>query len=301
MSASNYLPDVLETTEAVKVAGGFTFTEGPLWHPDDFWYFVDLRPNRLHRIKIGQPVELVRNTEGGNGTTFDLQGNLIVCEGDARRVTRTGADGKVGVLADNFQGGRFSRPNDVICRSDGSIYFTDPDKRRTYQEREIPGRYSGGNLWDGAGVYRVTTDGTVSRVVNCEYPNGLAFSPDERTLYVANTRSSKYIHAIKLDAAGNMVGRSIFADMNEGDEPGIPDGLKVDSLGRVYCTGPGGVWVMAPDGKKIGVIQWPEQAVNFAFGGADMRTLFCCAHTGVYTLRMKVPGNPHPWYKVRGK
>ena len=301
MAAANYLPDVLESTEAVKVAGGFTFTEGPLWHPDDFWYFVDLRPNRLQRIKIGGQAELVRNTEGGNGTTFDLQGNLIVCEGDARRVTRTGADGTVGVLADYFQGGRFSRPNDVICRSDGSIYFTDPDKRRPYQEREIPGRYAAGNLWDGAGVYRVTTDGTVSRVVNCEYPNGLAFSPDERTLYVANTRSSKYIHAIKLDAAGNMVGRSIFADMNEGDEPGIPDGLKVDSLGRVYCTGPGGIWVMAPDGRKIGVIQWPEQAVNFAFGGPDMRTMLCCAHTGVYTLRMKVPGNPHPWYKVRGK
>lgn len=302
MSVANYLPDVLETTEAVKVAGGFVFTEGPLWHPDDFWYFVDLRPNRLHRVKLGQAPELVRNTEGGNGTTFDLQGRLIVCEGDARRVTRTDASGKVGVLADNYKGGRFARPNDVVCHSDGSLYFTDPDKRRPYQEREIPGRFGNtgdGNLWDGAGVYRVATDGTVSRVANCEYPNGLAFSPDERTLYVANTRSSKYIHAIKLDASGKMAGRSIFADMNEGDEPGIPDGLKVDSIGRVYCTGPGGIWVFAPDGQKVGVIKWPEQAVNFAFGGPDMRTMFCCAHTSVYTLRMKVPGNPHPWYKVR--
>ena len=298
MSATNYLPEVLETTEAEKVAGGFTFTEGPLWHPDDFWYFVDLRPNRLHRIKLGQKPELVRNTEGGNGTTFDLQGRLIVCEGDARRVTRTDASGKVGVLADNYKGGRFSRPNDVVCHSNGSIYFTDPDKRRPYHEREIPGRAGDNNLWDGAGVYRVAIDGSVSRVANCEYPNGLAFSPDERTLYVANTRSSKYIHAIKLDAAGNMTGRSIFADMNEGEAPGIPDGLKVDSLGRVYCTGPGGIWVFAPDGKKAGVIQWPEQAVNFAFGGPDMRTMLCCAHTSVFTLRMRVPGNPHPWYKL---
>ena len=298
MSAKNYLPEVLETTEAEKVAGGFTFTEGPLWHPEDFWYFVDLRPNRLHRIKLGQKPELVRNTEGGNGTTFDLQGRLIVCEGDARRVTRTDASGKVGVLADNYKGGRFSRPNDVVCHSNGSIYFTDPDKRRPYHEREIPGRAGDNNLWDGAGVYRVAIDGSVSRVANCEYPNGLAFSPDERTLYVANTRSSKYIHAIKLDAAGNMTGRSIFADMNEGEAPGIPDGLKVDSLGRVYCTGPGGIWVFAPDGKRVGVIQWPEQAVNFAFGGPDMRTMLCCAHTSVFTLRMKVPGNPHPWYKL---
>ena len=94
-----------------------------------------------------------------------------------------------------------------------------------------------------------------------------------------------------------MVGRSIFADLNEGSEPGIPDGLKVDSIGRVYCTGPGGIWAMAPDGRRIGVIRWPEQAVGFAFGGPELRTLFCCAHTSVYTLRVKVPGNPHPWYK----
>jgi gluconolactonase len=144
-------------------------------------------------------------------------------------------------------------------------------------------------------------DGSLSVLAHCEYPNGLALSPDERTMYVANTRSSQYIHAIKLDAAGNMVGRSIFADMNEGTEPGIPDGLKVDSIGQVYCTGPGGIWVLAPDGKRVGIIKWPEQAVNFAFGGPDLRTLLCCAHTSVYTLRVKVPGNLHPWYKLRGQ
>jgi gluconolactonase len=110
-----------------------------------------------------------------------------------------------------------------------------------------------------------------------------------------------YIHALELDAAGKMTRRRIFADMNEGDRPGIPDGLKVDSEGRVYCSGPGGVWVFTPDGKKIGVIEFPEQAVNFAFGGNDLRTLFCCAHTSVYTMRVKVPGQPHPWYALRGK
>jgi SMP-30/Gluconolactonase/LRE-like region len=113
--------------------------------------------------------------------------------------------------------------------------------------------------------------------------------------------NSQYIHAIRLDAAGNMIRRSVFADLNEGSEPGIPDGLKVDSIGRVYCTGPGGIWVMAPDGRRIGVIRWPEQAVNFAFGGPDRRTLLCCAHTSVYTLRVKVLGNPHPWYRRRGQ
>ena len=136
-------------------------------------------------------------------------------------------------------------------------------------------------------------------LAHCEYPNGLAFSPDERTLYVANTRSSKYIHAIDLDENGRMIGRRIFADMNSGTEPGIPDGLKVDSAGRVYCTGPGGIWVLTPHGERIGTIRFPEQAVNFAFGGEGLRTLFCCAHTSVYTLRVKVPGNPHPWYRLR--
>jgi gluconolactonase len=299
MAQANYLPEVLETTDAVRVATGFTFTEGPLWHPDDFWYFVDLRVNKLLRIKLGQKEELVRITEGGNGTTFDLQGRLIHCEGDGRKVTRLHADGKVEVIADRYKGGRFNRPNDVVCHSNGCIYFTDPDKRRPYHEREIPGRDNDTNLWDGAAVYRLAPDGSLSVLAHCEYPNGLALSPDERTMYVANTRSSKYVHAIKLDAAGHMVSRSIFADANDGSEPGIPDGLKVDSIGRVYCTAPGGIWVWNPDGKRVGVIKFPEQSVNFAFGGPDMKTLFCCAHTSVYTLRVKVPGNPHPWYKLR--
>ena len=301
MTAANNLPDVLETSEAERLATGFLFTEGPLWHPDGHWYFVDLRRNNLHRIRPGQAPELVRKTEGGNGTTFDLKGNLIVCEGDGRRVTRMDAAGKVETVADRYQGGRFNRPNDVICRSDGSLYFTDPDKRVPYAQRENPGPAGIDNLWDGARVYRVMPDGVLTVLAHCEYPNGLALSPDERTLYVANTRSSKYIHAIELDAAGNMARRRIFADLNEGTEPGAPDGLKVDSLGRVYCTGPGGIWVFSPEGRRIGTIRFPEQAVNMAFGGPDLRTLFCCAYTSVYTLRVKSPGQPHPWHRLRAR
>jgi len=300
MPAVNDLPDILETTQAERLATGFTFTEGPLWHPDGYYYFVDIRNNSLYRLTPGKAAELVTKTAGGNGTTFDLQGRLIMCEGGGRRVVRVSPDGRIEPLVERFMGGRFNRPNDVVCRSDGSIYFTDPDKRVPYTEREIPPPAGIDNLWDGACVYRVAPDGTIGVLAHCEYPNGLAFSPDERTLYVANTRSSKYIHALEVDAAGRMVRRRIFADMNAGELPGIPDGLKVDSKGRVYCTGPGGIWVFAPDGTRLGTIVYPEQSVNFAFGGEDLRTLFCCAHTSVYTLRVKVPGQPHPWYRLRG-
>ena len=296
----NYLPDVLETTEAERLSTGHIFTEGPLWHPDGFWYFVDIRKNQLLRMTPGKAPELVRSTIGCNGTTFDIEGRLVVCEGDDRRIMRMEHDGKWISLVDSYKGGRFNRPNDIICHSSGALMFTDPEKRVPYSMRQVPGPKGENDLWDGAAVYKLTTDGTLSQVALCEYPNGLALSPDERTLYVANTRSSKYIHGIRLDAAGNMTSRYIFADMNEGAEPGIPDGLKVDGMGRVYCTGPGGIWVFAPDGRRVGIIRWPEQAVNFAFGGPDLKTMLCCAHTSTYTLRMKVAGNPHPWY-VRKK
>ena len=134
--------------------------------------------------------------------------------------------------------------------------------------------------------------------MSVEYPNGLALSPDERTLYIANTRMTQYIHAIGIDAEGNLLDRRIFADQS-GKEPGIPDGMKVDQKGRVYCTGPGGIWVNEADGTHVGIIRLPEMAVNFTFGGDDLCTLFVCAVTSVYTLRVKTPGMPHPWYLVR--
>jgi gluconolactonase len=289
MPAANDLPEILETTEAERLATGFIFTEGPLWHPDGYWYFVDLRRNHLHRIRPGQAPELVRKTEGGNGTTFDLKGNLIVCEGDGRKVTRTGPDGKVQTVVDRYQGGRFNRPNDVVCRSDGSLWFTDPGLRVPLTQREVP----------YAGVYRIAPDGTTTLVADCEYPNGLAFSPDERTLYVANTRWTQYIHAFELDAAGAVVRRRIFADMSSDETDGVPDGMKVDVQGRVYCTGPGGTWVFAPDGTRLGIIRTPEVPANVAFGGPDLRTLFLTARTSIYALRTKAPGQPHPWYRVR--
>jgi gluconolactonase len=286
------LGTVLETTKAERLATGFVFTEGPLWHPEGFYYFVDIRRSNLHRLTPGKEPELVRaNTGEGNGTTFDLQGRLVICEGGNRRVTRWSSDGRSEILVDRYEGKRLNRPNDVVCRSDGSLYFTDPGLRVPLAEREVP----------YAGVYRIAPDGTTTLVADCEYPNGLAFSPDERVLYVANTRWTQYIHALELDAGSRLVRRRIFADMSSDETEGVPDGMKVDVEGRVYCTGPGGTWVFAPDGSRLGIIRTPEVPANVAFGGPDLKTLFFTARTSIYSMRVKVPGQPHPWYRARTK
>jgi len=286
------LSTILETKQAERLATGFVFTEGPLWHPDGFYYFVDIRSSVLYRLTPGRAHEVVRDkTGGGNGTTFDLQGRLILCEGENRRVTRTAGDGRIEVLMDRFEGKRLNRPNDVVCKSDGSIYFTDPGLRVPLGERELP----------YAGIYRVAPDGTQSLVADFEYPNGLAFSPDERRLYVANTRWAQYIHVLELDAGGAMVRRRIFADMSSDETDGVPDGMKVDVDGRVYCTGPGGTWVFAPDGTRLGIIRTPEVPANLAFGGPDLKTLFFTARTSVYTMRVKVPGQPHPAFRAEAR
>jgi gluconolactonase len=286
---SDALGGILETTKAERLATGFVFTEGPLWHPDGFYYFVDIRKSHLYKLTPGKEPELVRaNTGEGNGTTFDLQGRLVICEGGNRRVTRW-SGGQSEILMDRYEGKRLNRPNDVVCKSDGSIYFTDPGLRVPLAERELP----------TAGVYRIAPDGKITLVADCEYPNGLAFSPDERTLYVANTRWAQYIHALELDGAGALVRRRIFADMSSDETDGVPDGMKVDVEGRVFCTGPGGTWVFAPDGSRLGIIRTPEVPANLAFGGPDLRTLFLTARTSVYTLRVRTAGQPHPWYRTR--
>jgi gluconolactonase len=285
------LSDILDETKGLeKIADGFVFTEGPVWHPGGFFYFVDVRANELFSIEPGKPHRLVRETKGGNGTTFDLQGRLINCEGDGRRLTRTELDGSVTVLLDRHDGKRLNRPNDVICRSDGTLFFTDPALRVPVANRDVG---------EGA-VYRLSPDGVCSLVCWAEYPNGLALSPDEKTLYIANTRWTQYIHAVELDAAGAMVRRRVFADMSTDATNGVPDGMKVDQAGRVFCTGATGVWVFAPDGRQIGIIETPEVCANIAFGGPDLRTLLLTASTSVYTMRVETPGMPVPWYKTRG-
>ena len=264
-----------------RLATGFVFTEGPVWHPDGFLYFVDFMNSRLLRWVPGCQVEVVReNTNGGNGLTFDLQRRLIMCEGGNRRVSRTEPDGKITVLADRWEGKRLNMPNDVVGLSDGSIYFTDPGDQLPPEEREI----------DVSGVYRIAPDGSVFLVTaDCEYPNGLAFSPDERFLYVANSRADKYIRAFDLQPDGSVTNSRVFADMSSKEED-VPDGMKVDMEGRVFCTGPGGTWIFDKDGNRLGILCTPEVPANCAFGGSDNRTLFFTARTSIYTVRVKVPG-----------
>ena len=283
---TNNLSDIVESPEAEQLATGFVFTEGPLWHPDGYLLFVDIRRSLIFRLVPGGEPQVFRENSGGsNGLTFDLQGRLIMCEGDNRRLTRMDADGSVTPIADSWDGKRLNRPNDVVGHSDGGIYFTNPGGRLEPAEQEI-----GFN-----GVHRIAPDGGVTAVItDFEYPNGLAFSPDESILYVANTREAMHIKAYDVQADGSVTNGRVFADMSSDEPDGVPDGMKVDVEGRVYCTGPGGCWVFDAEGEFLGMIRLPEIPANCAWGGPDNRTMFFSASTSVYSLRMKTAGTRIP-------
>jgi gluconolactonase len=282
------LADIVESSEVERLAAGFEFTEGPLWHPDGYLLFVDIRRSQIFRLVPGGKAEVIREHSGeSNGMTFDAQGRVVICEMVNRRVTRMEADGSFTVLADRWDGKRLNRPNDIVGKSDGSLYFTNPGRERLDPAVvEMPFN----------SVHRITPDGRVDLVIpNFDYPNGLAFSPDERILYVANTRPGQYIMAYDVHPDGTVANGRRFAEMpSETATDGVPDGMKVDQAGRVYCTGPGGCWVFEPSGALIGVIRLPEYPANCAWGGPDRRTMFFTANTSIYSLRMKTPGTPIP-------
>ena len=296
------MEQVLESSQPEQLATNFVFTEGPLWHPDGHWLFVDLFREIpvILRISPGGLPETVREPSGGtNGMTFDLQGRLIMCEGNNRQITRMESDGTITVMADSWEGKRLHRPNDVITRSDGSIYFTNPSGRINPPDREI----------EFSGVHRILPDCSVTAVVkDIAYPNGLAFSPDESVLYVTNTRQDngcieekergevcthQFIRAYDVAADGTASNSRIFANMHSASD-GVPDGMKVDQEGRVYCTGSEGVWVFDASGNHLGIIRLPEIPANCAWGGEDYRTMFFTARTSIFTMRMKTPGTRIP-------
>jgi gluconolactonase len=291
------LSGILESTEHTLLAAGLGATEGPLWHPGGYVTFVDLRGSRLLRWDRSRGVSVVREETGeGNGCTLDRQGRLIMCEGAGRRrITRMNGDGSVTSIAERWQGKRLNKPNDVVCRSDGSIYFTDPSLRVPPEERE----------YGFAGVFRIAPDGGVHLATSgCEYPNGLAFSPDESVLDVAISRTSercfqeeergefcahRQIRAFDVAPDGTLSNNRVFADMSSA-EPGVPDGMKVDTQGRVFCTGSGGIWVFDPAGNRLGIIRGPEVPRNIAFGGPDFRTVFTTPGESLYSFRVRTPG-----------
>lgn len=284
---ANGLSNIVESGEAERLATGFVFTEGPLWHPDGYLLFVDIRRAQIFRLVPGEEPTIIRENSGdSNGMTFDAQGRVVICEMVNRRVTHMESDGSYTPIAETSEGKRLNRPNDVVLKSDGSLYFTNPGRDRL-DPADVDLQYNS--------VHRIRPSGEVELIAPFEYPNGIAFSPDESVLYVANTRPGQYIVAYDLNAAGDVVGVRHFADMpSDHANNGVPDGMKVDVEGRVYCTGPNGCWVFEPDGTLIGIIELPEYPANCGWGGEDNRTMYFTSNTSVYSLRMKTAGTRIP-------
>jgi gluconolactonase len=289
------LARIVETGEPIHhLADGFGGphgpAEGPLWwHESGYLLFSDIHNNRRMKYVPGTGVSLVQEpTNRANGLTRDLKGRLLACEHDARRVTRQEQDGEVTVIANNFQGRQLNRPNDVVVKSDGCIYFTDPwTSPAAPQQWDLP----------FSGVYRVTPDlGTLSLLADdFVLPNGLAFSPDESVLYINDSRRG-HIRAFELHPNGTLARQTdrVFADLR-GSESGVPDGMKVDTEGNVYCGGAGGLWIMDPKGKKLGrIVHGASATTNLAFGGDDWRTLYFTSRSHLGAVKVKIPGVPVP-------
>ncbi len=264
--------------------------EGPVWWKEGgYLLFSDIHNNRRMKWSPNDGVTLFREpTDRANGLTRDLQGRLVACEHDSRRVTRLEHDGSITVIANSFKGRQLNRPNDVVVKSDGSIYFTDP--------WTFPGPQQQWDL-DYFGVYRVSPDlGTLTLLVqDFVLPNGLAFSPDESVLYVNDTRRG-HIRAFDAGPSGTLqlATDRVFCDLR-GERPGFPDGMKVDVEGNVYCGGSGGVWVIDPSGKHLGTIDHGQPATtNLAWGDDDWKTMYMTSRTTLMRTRLNIAGIPVP-------
>ena len=270
-----------------RVAGGLRFAEGPVWIRERSCLLVsDIPADRILRIAPGGAVSVYRQpSRHANGLTRDDRGRLIACEHETRRVTREEADGRLHVLADAFAGRRLNSPNDVVVRRDGAVYFTDPTAGIDPALREQPVQ----------GVYRCERDSGALTLLVDDFlvPNGLAFSPDERFLYVDDSAPARHhVRRFRVAADGALSEGRVFARMAPGT-PGPPDGMKVDREGRLFCAGPGGVWAFAPDGEHLGTIRTPEPAANCAWGD-DGRSLYIAARSSVYRVRCAPPGGILP-------
>ena len=289
------LDAIVATSEPIKeIANGFGGalgpTEGPVWFKEGgYLLFSDIHNSRIMKYAPGQGVSVFRDPSNrANGLTRDLQGRLIVAEHDSRRVTRTEPDGSQTVVLNNWQGRRLNRPNDVVVKSDGSIYITDPWTWANAPE-----------MWDlnMIGVYRVSPDlGTVSLLADDYlFPNGIAFSPDEKLIYINDTRRA-HIRSYELQPNGTLAKHTskVVADLS-GAEPGAPDGMKVDTAGNIYCGGAGGLYILDATGKKLGRIAHGQPlTTNIAFGGDDWKTLFFTTRNTLGSVQLKIAGMPVP-------
>jgi gluconolactonase len=285
-------------TELERIAGGFEFTEGPVWTRDGALLFSSPNTNVIYRwtpagiLSVFRPksgytgLDIGRyHQPGSNGLTFDPDGRLTICQHGNRRVIRVNPHGDITVLADSFQNSRLSSPNDLVYRSDGTLYFTDPPFG-------LPGVFDDpAKELAFSGVFRAR-DGVVTLVSDeLEGPNGIAFSPDERYLYVGNwDPERKIVMRFDVDDAGETSNGRVFFDMTDAPGEDAIDGIKVDVEGNLYVCGPGGVWLISADGEHLGTLRLPEAPHNLAWGDDDARSLYVAAETSVYRLRLNIPG-----------
>lgn len=283
-------------SEETRLCTGFGFTEGPIWMAsDNALVFSDIPGNRMHRWRPGTAVaEVYREPSGwSNGLTLDSAGNLLACEHGGRRVSRGGyaTPGTTSALASSWDGTPLNSPNDLVVHSSGAIFFTDPtygaDSGRSPrfgaegQQPELPFR----------GVYRIDPDGSLHLVVREGFsqPNGLAFSPDESNLYIGDSQE-RNVWRYEVNADLSLGARTLFVDQANDPRRGAPDGMKVDTGGRLWTTGAGGVSVHTPAGEYLGVFELDEHAANITFGGDGFSTLFMTAGTSVYSIETAVRG-----------
>ena len=289
------LDRIISTSQTInELAGGFGGEQGPAegpvwWQEGNYLLFSDIHNNRRMKWSDSEGVSVFTEpTNRANGLTRDPQGRLIAAEHDGRRVSRVEPDGSVTVVANSFQGRPLNRPNDVVVKSDGAIYFTDPNAgmpAQTQFDLNFPG------------VYRVSADlGTITLLVR-DYvgPNGLAFNPDESVIYIIDSRLG-HLRAFDMQPNGTLaLATSRIFSHNLGERPGIPDGMKVDVEGNVYVGGSGGIWIIDPSGKHLGSIETGAPLhTNMAFGGGDWKTLYFTSWDKLWSVRVNIPGIPVP-------
>lgn len=270
-----------------KLATGFLFTEGPLWHArEKYLLFSDMPGDHLRKWTTAGGISTFRKPcAQSNGLAWDREGRLIVCEHASSLLTRTEKNGDITVLASHHDGKELNSPNDVVVKSDGAIYFSDP----TYGRNEYYGNPRTTQL-AFRGLYRVAPDSKTLALMADDFgqPNGLCFSLDEKHLYVNDT-DRQHIRRFDVAADGSLSGGAVWAE-TRGEGPGAPDGMKIDSAGNVYCCGPAGIHVFAPDAACLGVVKVPEYTANFCFGDDDRRSLYVTASSSIYRFRVTVPG-----------